>query len=92
MKSYGDMYFVSALFAYGAALDKVTKCENRKEFTFSTEKLEKVYLLTDGEIKLVNDMTLEDAYKNYQIRKLMYPPNFPEGRRRFLELLHADQF
>lgn len=92
MNSYNDMYFISALFAYGAELDKVTQCENEKEFFFSNTVLEKVYLLEGNKPMTALQVTLEDAYVYYQKRKLMYPPNFPDGRRRFLELVHAKKF
>jgi len=92
MDKFDDMYFVSLLFAYGAELDEVTQCESKKEFSFSNTVLEKVYLL-EGNIPITQlELSLEDAYGHYQKRKLMYPPNFPDGRRRFLELLHADKF
>ena len=91
-KSYDDMYFVSVLFAYGAELDTIKQCESKKEFCFSNTVLDEIYVL-NGNIPLtVKEVLLEDAYGYYQKRKLMCPPNFPDGRRRFLELLHADKF
>ena len=87
-----DMYFVSILFAYEAELDEVKECDHRKEFCFITGSSMNVYLLEGTVPLIVKDVSLEDIYNYYQKRKLLYPPNFPDGRRRFLELLHADKF
>lgn len=91
MKS-DDMYFVSLLFAYGAELDNVECGEVKKQFCFSDKNLDSAYVLENSELKEVKDLELKQAYSLFQTRKLLYPPNFPDGRRRFLELLHANKF
>ena len=90
--TYNDLYFVSAVFAYGAELDEVIQYDDKKEFAFSNTVLSKAYLLEEGTPTIVHDLTMDEAYGHYQKRKLLYPPNFPDGRRRFLELLHAKEF
>lgn len=84
-----DAYFVSCLFAYGAELKGVEEDGGQKTFEFNNTMLD-IYMLCNGVVSGTS-ATLEDIYKAYQTRTLLYPPNFPDGRRRFLELLHADQ-
>ena len=90
--AYDDMYFVSLLFAYGAELSGRSCDGIKQEFSFTNTVLPKVFLLEEGSPTTVVELSIEDAYGHYQKRKLLYPPNFPDGRRRFLELLHAKKF
>ena len=90
--AYDDMYFVSLLFAYGAELSGRSCDGTKQEFSFADTSLEKVFLLEEGSPVPVIDLSIEETYGYYQKRKLLYPPNFPDGRRRFLELLHAKEF
>lgn len=85
-----DMYFVSLMFSYGAELKGVEDQEGKKTFEFSNTVLDKVFVLCDGAV-VSQALKPEDIYKAYKNRTVFYPPNFPDGRRRFLELLHADE-
>lgn len=85
-----DMYFVSLLFSYGAELKGVEDNEGKKTFEFTNTVLDKVYILSGGK-PCCRELPLEEVYLAYQNRTLLYPPTFPDGRRRFLELLHANK-
>ena len=89
METYDDMYFISLLFAYGADFhNKIENLDGKVEFSFAECKVN-VYVLDEGQPTEMKDLIIPEIYTHYQRRKLLYPPNFPDGRRRFLELLHA---
>ena len=88
--SIGDMYFASALLAYGANLLRVDKTDQkRQKFWFENTPLDFIVLDESGEVSKVTNATIEFAENRFLARKLWFPPNYSDSIRRIKTAIYS---
>lgn len=80
-KEFTDMYLIAALLAYGFQYSKVDRTNrNRQKFCYSTSEELPVRLLANG-TAIEKILGVEEIERQYALRNLLYPPNYPDTLR-----------
>ncbi len=80
-KEFTDMYLIAALLAYGFQYSKVDRTNrNRQKFCYSTAEEFPVRLLDNG-TAIEKILGIEEIERQYTLRNLLYPPNYPDTLR-----------
>jgi len=86
----GDMYFASALLAYGADLVRVDKSDpKRQKFCFADAPLAYIIVLENDVVVRVEKPTIETAENRFFARKLCLPPNYSDAVRRIKTAIYS---
>lgn len=86
----GDMYFASALLAYGADLVRIDKSEpKRQKFYFVNSNLAYIIVLENDVVLRVENPTIETAENRFFARKLCLPPNYSDAIRRIKTAIYS---
>lgn len=90
VKEIADMYFASALLAYGANLVRIDKSEPRRQkFCFEDVPLAYIMIGEDELVTKVADPSIDEVESKFFARKLWLPPDYSDAIRRIKTAIYA---